>query len=137
MKTTANSEAVERRRKAMLHFEEAYKQATAAGVDLSMPPGSGAFTCAGKSAEEQATEIEEAARELEEATEKAIFDKARNDEEDAEVKRYYERGSRKTQGQHCRKIKALREENEALRLKLSEAERDKARLLYILDQQGK
>lgn len=137
MKTTANSEAAERRRKAMLRFEEAYKQATAAGVDVSMPPGSGAFTCAGKSAEEQATEIEEAARELEEATEKAIFDKARNDEEDAEVKKYHERGRRKSQSQYDRKITALREENKALRLKLSEAERDKARLLYILDQQGK
>lgn len=121
----------------MLRFEEAYKQATAAGVDVSMPPGSGAFTCAGKSAEEQVTEIEEAARELEEATEKAIFDKARNDEEDAEVEKYHERGRRKSQSQYDRKITALREENKALRLKLSEAERDKARLLYILDQQGK
>jgi len=112
----------QRLKNAMLRFEEAHRKATSAGVALEMPPGSGAFSCAGKSKEEQAEAIEEAARELEEAAEKVGFDKAYNEEVEAvEVAAHERRGASTLQSKVHHNAAHLAKEND--RLKAENAKR--------------
>ena len=135
-RTGDDMEKTAKRTAAEEEYAKTYAEAVAAGITPAKTPELVGWTFAETDAEIVA-EIEDATRKLRDAIERRIFNADLDKELDAEVAQHEERGQRKSQSQHDRKIKALREENKALRLKLSEAERDKARLLYILDQQGK
>ena len=120
---------------AKTEYAKAYAEAVAAGITPKETPEEIGWLFADTDAEVVA-EIEDATRELRDAIERRIFNATLNKELDAEVAQHEERGRRKSQGQHDKKIAELRREIKALRLKLSEAERDAARR-YIIDRQGK
>ena len=136
-RTGDDMEKTAKRTAAEEEYAKTYAEAVAAGITPAKTPELVGWTFAETDAEVVAA-IEDETREVRAAIDRRIENAARNKELDAEVAQHEERGRRKSQGQHDKKIAEQRREIEALRLKLSEAERERdAARRYIIGRQGK
>jgi len=119
------SSEAERKDKALEEYGKVYAQAITAGITTAQPPAVVAYTFA-ENAETEAALIENATRELREAVEYREWEKIQAAENKAEVVEIMERGAKKSQSAHDKKISELRRELDQVKREKAQAEKDRA-----------